>query len=115
MIFGNVNNEFFEQQTAILPAPLKSALCFLKETDLAAHEPGRFDIELGGVPMVLQVLDLTTAPRQTLRRTPCRFPPPLRLLLLTITTCVPFSLKSLPVCFLLKGYHLLISFPIPHF
>lgn len=62
MIFGNVNNEFFEQQTAILPAPLKSALCFLKETDLAAHEPGRFDIELGGVPMVLQVLDLTTAP-----------------------------------------------------
>lgn len=63
MIFGNVNNEFFEQQTGILPAPLKSALCFLKETDLAAHEPGRFDIELGGVPMVLQVLDLTTAPR----------------------------------------------------
>ena len=35
MIFGNVNNEFFDQQTAILPAPLKSALCFLKETDLA--------------------------------------------------------------------------------
>lgn len=67
MIFGNVNNEFFEQQTAILPAPLKSALCFLKEADLAAHEPGRFDIELGGVSMVLQVLDLTTAPRQTLR------------------------------------------------
>ena len=67
MIFGNVNNEFFDQQTAILPAPLKSALFFLKETDLAAHEPGRFDIELGGVPMVLQVLDLTTSPRQTLR------------------------------------------------
>ena len=67
MIFGNVNNEFFDQQTAILPAPLKSALCFLKETDLAAHEPGRFEIELGGVPMVLQVLDLTTSPRQTLR------------------------------------------------
>ena len=61
MIFGNVNNEFFDQQTAILPAPLKSALCFLKETDLAAHEPGRFEIELGGVPMVLQVLDLTTS------------------------------------------------------
>ena len=65
MIFGNVNNEFLDQQTAILPAPLKSALCFLKETDLAAHEPGRFEIELGGVPMVLQVLDLTTSPRQT--------------------------------------------------
>lgn len=67
MIFGNVNNEFFDQQTALLPAPLQNALRFLKETDLAAHEPGKFDIELGGVPMILQVLDLTTAPRETLR------------------------------------------------
>ena len=58
MIFGNVNNEFFDQQTAILPAPLKSALCFLKETDLAAHEPGRFEIELGGVPMAVSYTHL---------------------------------------------------------
>lgn len=67
MIFGNVNNEFFDRQTAVLPAPLQSAIRFLKDNDLAAHEPGRFDIELGGVPMVLQVLDLNTAPRETLR------------------------------------------------
>lgn len=67
MIFGNVNNEFFDQQTAVLPAPLQSALRFLKETDLAAHEPGKFDMELNGVPMILQVLDLSTAPRETLR------------------------------------------------
>ena len=50
MIFGNVNNEFFDQQTAILPAPLKSALCFLKETDLAAHEPGRLRLTLEAFP-----------------------------------------------------------------
>lgn len=67
MIFGNVNSEFFEWQTAMLPAPLQNALRFLKETDLAAHEPGRFDMELGGIPMVLQVLDLSTAPRETLK------------------------------------------------
>ncbi|MDO4804669.1 MAG: YhcH/YjgK/YiaL family protein [Lachnospiraceae bacterium] len=67
MIYGNVNNEFFDQQAALLPAPLCAALHFLKETDLAAHEPGRFDITLAGVPMILQVLDLETAPRQSLR------------------------------------------------
>ncbi|ANU48801.1 DUF386 domain-containing protein [Enterocloster clostridioformis] len=67
MIFGNVNNEFFDQQIAVLPATLQSAIRFLKENDLAAHEPGRFDIELGGVPMILQLLDLNTAPRETLR------------------------------------------------
>ena len=67
MIFGNVSNEFFDQQIAVLPAALQSAIRFLKENDLAAHEPGRFDIELGGVPMILQVLDLNTAPRETLR------------------------------------------------
>lgn len=67
MIYGNVNNEFFEEQAAVLPKPLQSAVRFLKETDLANHEPGRFDIELDGVPMILQVLDLTTAPRESLR------------------------------------------------
>ena len=63
MIFGNVNNEFFDQQIAVLPATLQSAIRFLKENDLAAHEPGRFDIELGGVPMILQLLDLNRSPR----------------------------------------------------
>ena len=67
MIYGNVNNEFFDQQAALLPAPLGAALHFLKETDLASHEPGRFDIELDGVPMILQVLDLETSPREALR------------------------------------------------
>lgn len=54
-------------ELGILPAPLRSAVRFLQNTDLAAHEPGRFDINLGGVPGVLQVLDLVTAPRETLR------------------------------------------------
>lgn len=67
MIFGNIYNEFFEQQKAILPAPLQAALTFLKENDMAAHEPGRFNIELNGTPMILQVLDLSTAPREELR------------------------------------------------
>ncbi len=67
MLYGNVTNEFFEEQTAILPAPLRDALHFLRDTDLAAHEPGKFDLVLNGVPMVLQVLDQTTAPRETLR------------------------------------------------
>ena len=64
MIGGNVHNEFFEQQVAVLPKPLGDALRFLKETDLANHEPGRFPLELGGVPMFLQVMDLTTKARE---------------------------------------------------
>ncbi|MDO4962461.1 MAG: YhcH/YjgK/YiaL family protein [Eubacteriales bacterium] len=67
MFYGNVNNPMFEEQLAVLPGPLRSAIRFLKETDLASHEPGKFDITLDGVPMILQVLDLTTAPRDTLR------------------------------------------------
>lgn len=67
MIYGNVNNEMIQQQIAVLPAPLQSAIRFLKDTDLASHDPGKFDIELDGVPMILQVLDLSTAPRETLR------------------------------------------------
>lgn len=67
MIYGNVYNEFFEQQIAVLPRALQSAVRFLKETDLANHEPGRFELELDGVPVILQVLDLSTAPRESLR------------------------------------------------
>lgn len=67
MIYGNVNNEMIQQQIAVLPAPLQSAIRFLKDTDLVSHDPGKFDIELDGVPMILQVLDLSTAPRETLR------------------------------------------------
>lgn len=67
MFYGNVNNAMFEQQIAVLPEALRKAIRFLKETDLVSHEPGKFDIELDGMPVILQVLDLETAPRETLR------------------------------------------------
>jgi YhcH/YjgK/YiaL family protein len=67
MIYGNVNNKNFEQEIAVLPAPLKSAVRLLKDNDYTDHEPGKFEIELDGVPMLLQVLDLTTAPRESVR------------------------------------------------
>lgn len=66
MIYGNVNNEFFEQQAAILSKPLRDALHFLKTADLEHHEAGRFPMDLDGVPVILQVMDLTTAPREKL-------------------------------------------------
>ena len=52
MIYGNVNNEFFEQQTAILAKPLRDALHFLKTADLANHEAGKFPMDLNGVPVI---------------------------------------------------------------
>ena len=64
MIYGNVNNEFFEQQVAILPKPLGDALRFLKTADLAHHEAGRFPMDLNGVDVILQVMDLETKPRE---------------------------------------------------
>ncbi|MGN0372050.1 MAG: YhcH/YjgK/YiaL family protein [Enterocloster sp.] len=67
MFYGNVNNAMFDQQIAVLPRALQKAIRFLKDTDLAAHEPGKFEIELDGMPVILQVLDLTTAPRETLK------------------------------------------------
>ena len=63
MIYGNINNEFFEQQAAVLPKPLKDALYYLKGADLIHHETGAFPTEIGGVPMILQVMDLETKPR----------------------------------------------------
>ena len=65
MIYGNVNNEFFEQQAAVLPKPLKEALFYLKDIDLVHHETGAFPTEIGGVPMILQVMDLETKTRAT--------------------------------------------------
>ncbi len=67
MFYGNVTNSMFEQQISVLPKALQSAIRFLKTSDLANHEPGKFELELDGVPVILQVLDLTTAPRNTLR------------------------------------------------
>ena len=52
MLYGNINNEFFSVQLKLLPAPLASALKFLKDNDLTKHEPGKFDIELDGVKMI---------------------------------------------------------------
>lgn len=67
MLYGNVNNEFFEQQLKMVPKALAEALKFLKTGNLAAHAPGKFDIAPGGIPMILQVIDQSTAPRETLR------------------------------------------------
>lgn len=63
MIYGNVNNAFFEQQAAVLPAPLKKALHELKGMDLANHDTGAFPMTMDGVEMILQVMDLETSPR----------------------------------------------------
>ena len=60
MIFGNIYKSMLEEQLAVLPAPLQSATRFLKDNDMAAHEPGVFNIELDGLPVILQVLDLDT-------------------------------------------------------
>lgn len=65
MIYGNVNNASFEQQAAVLPKPLKEALHHLKGMDLVNHETGAFPMALGGVEMILQVMDLETSPRET--------------------------------------------------
>ena len=65
MIYGNVNSEFFEQQAAVLPKPLCEALHYLKAEDLVGHEAGSFPVEIGGVPMILQVMDLKTSPRES--------------------------------------------------
>ncbi|MDD6716265.1 MAG: YhcH/YjgK/YiaL family protein [Firmicutes bacterium] len=67
MIYGNVNNRFFAEQAAMLPEALRAALHYLKDTDLAAHEPGKFDVTIAGVPMILQVIDQKTAQRDQLR------------------------------------------------
>lgn len=69
MIYGNVNNEFFESQAAILARPINLALHYLKDhqEELAVREAGKFPLELEGIPMILQVLDLNTAPKNQLR------------------------------------------------
>ena len=67
MIYGNVNSEWFEEQKKVLHPYLGKVLDYLKETDLASHESGVFDLELDGESLVLQVLDLQTSPREALR------------------------------------------------
>ena len=65
MFYGNINSEFYAQQAAVLPKPIRSALYYLKELDLVSHEVGAFPVEIDGVPMILQVMDLKTSPRET--------------------------------------------------
>ena len=67
MVFGNLNNEFFEQQKKTLPAPIRAALTYLQNNDMTAHETGRFELELEGVPCILQVMDMQTSLRENLR------------------------------------------------
>ena len=67
MIFGHVDSPFFEKERALLPAPLAAALTYLKETDLAGHAPGAFPLELDGVPMTLQIKEMTTASHEEAR------------------------------------------------
>lgn len=62
MISGNIHEK---SNLAILPEPLQRAVQFLKDNDLAAHEPGKF--ELDGDKMILQVIDQSTGARETLR------------------------------------------------
>ena len=66
MLCGNVNNEFFSVQLGLLPKPLASALKFLRDNDLTKHEAGKFDINLDGTDVVLQVLDIETKERREL-------------------------------------------------
>jgi YhcH/YjgK/YiaL family protein len=67
MIFGNIQNPMLQKELVLMPKPLTDAICFLRDHDMAAHEPGVFQMELSGVPVTLQVLDLNTAPRESLR------------------------------------------------
>ena len=67
MIFGNISNEMIETQIKTFPVPVQHAVRFLMEHDMNAYETGKYDIAPGGIPMILQVIDQETAPRDTLR------------------------------------------------
>lgn len=62
MITGNI---YENSNLALLPEPLQRAVQILKTTDLVNHEPGKFPLD--GDNMILQVLDVTTGPRETIR------------------------------------------------
>lgn len=62
MITGSI---YANDDITIYPEAIQKAVRYLKEHDLAAHEPGRF--ELDGDRMILQVLDQTTKVREELR------------------------------------------------
>ncbi|MGG7143169.1 YhcH/YjgK/YiaL family protein [Clostridium nigeriense] len=62
MIFGNVK---CNENISSYPKAIQKAINYLKENDLVAMEPGRY--ELDGDNMILQVLDVETTERSNLR------------------------------------------------
>lgn len=62
MIFGNIKAD---ENISSYPKAIQKAINYLKENDLVAMEPGRY--ELDGDNMILQVLDVQTGDRSTLR------------------------------------------------
>ena len=67
MIFGNIHNEMIETQIQTFPVAVRHAIRFLMANDMNAYAPGKYEITPGGIPMILQVIDQSTAPRETLR------------------------------------------------
>lgn len=64
MISGNI---YEKSDLRLLPEPLQRAVNYLKDhaAELATRETGRFALD--GENMILQVLDVTTGPRETIR------------------------------------------------
>lgn len=62
MIFGNIK---CNENISSYPVVIQKAINYLKENDLVAMEPGRY--ELDGDNMILQVLDVQTTERCNLR------------------------------------------------
>jgi hypothetical protein len=46
MIFGNIQSSMLEKELTLMQKPLYNAICFLKDHDMAAHEPGVFQLGL---------------------------------------------------------------------
>lgn len=62
MIFGNIKSN---ENISSYPKAIQKAINYLKENDLVAMAPGRY--ELDGDNMILQVLDVETSERANLR------------------------------------------------
>lgn len=62
MIFGNIKSN---ENISSYPKAIQKAINYLKENDLVAMAPGRY--ELDGDNMILQVLDVETSERSNLR------------------------------------------------
>ncbi len=67
MVYGNIYNEMIETQLVTFPTAVQYAVRFLMENDMNSYEAGKYDIAPGGIPMILQVIDMMTAKREELR------------------------------------------------